>query len=452
MDKQVLLIVEDEETIRNQMRWALAEDYEVILAADRNSALEQVRANQPPVVLLDLGLPPSPRQGEEGLRTLGEILAYDREAKVIVVTGNQDRANALKAVGLGAFDYFMKPADIDELKTVLKRAIHIASLEKENVFAIQSSSLSGLDGIIGESPAMQRVFDMVRKISAIDVSVLIQGESGTGKELIGRAIHRSSGRKDAPFVPINCGAIPENLLESELFGYEKGAFTGADSQKRGKIEYAGGGSLFLDEIGELPLALQVKLLRFLQEHAVERVGGRATIPVDVRIIAATNKDLKEEIGAGRFREDLYYRLGVVTITVPPLRERGEDAVLLAQAFLQIFSGNYRRTIKGFHPDALDAIVSYPWPGNVRELENKVKRAVIVAEGKWIGPDDLELESSQASAGLKSLKQFREETEEFHVKKALEMHGGNITKAARELGVSRPTFYDMMRKYGLSREK
>ncbi len=452
MEKRLLLVVEDEETIRSQMRWALADDYDVILAGDRTSAMEQVRAKRPPLILLDLGLPPAPREADEGLKTLGEILVSDRQAKVIVVTGNMDRKNALTAVGLGAFDYFLKPADIDELKTVLKRALHIASLEKENAVATDRPSLPGFDGIIGESPTMQHVFDIVRKVSAIDVSVLIQGESGTGKELVGRAIHRASGRKDAPYIPINCGAIPENLLESELFGYEKGAFTGADSQKRGKIEYAGGGTLFLDEIGEMPLGLQVKLLRFLQEHAIERVGGRATIPVDVRIIAATNRDLKTEIGAGRFREDLYYRLGVVTITVPPLRERGEDTVLLAKSFLKAFSENYRKAIKGFGSDALEAIASYSWPGNVREMENKVKRAVIIAEGKWIGLDDLELEASRVSAAPKSLRQIREETEENHVKKALERNDWNVSQAARELGVSRPTFHDLMKKYRLSREK
>jgi two-component system NtrC family response regulator len=452
MERHKLLIVEDEEAIRGQMRWAFADVYEVLLAWDRKSALEKVRKDRPPLILLDLGLPPSPRRGEEGLRVLGEILAFDRGAKVIVVTGNQDREYALKAIGQGAFDYFLKPADIDELKTVLKRALHIAALEKENVGKGQHPGLPVFDGIIGESPSMQGVFELVRKVSATDVSVLIQGESGTGKELIARSIHGSGNRKDNPFVPINCGAIPENLLESELFGYEKGAFTGADAQKRGRIEYADGGTLFLDEIGELPLLLQVKLLRFLQEHKVERVGGRETIPVDVRVIAATNKDLKEEIGENRFREDLYYRLGVVTITIPPLRERAGDVVLLANVFLQAFSKDYRKEIKGFHADTLDAIASYDWPGNVRELENRVKRAVVMCEGKFVAPGDLELDASRDSEVPRSLRQIREETEKHHVKKALEKHEGNISRAARELGVSRPTFHDLMRKYHLSREK
>ncbi len=452
MDRTKLLIVEDEEAIRRQMQWALADDYDVLLAGDRLNALEKVRTDRPTLILLDLGLPPSPRRGEEGLRALGEILAIEREAKVIVVTGNQDRGYALKAIGQGAFDYFLKPAEIDELKTVLKRAHHIASLEKENIERSHDPGLPVFDEILGESPSMQKVFDLVRKVSTTDVSVIIQGESGTGKELIAKAIHGSGNRKGAPFVPINCGAIPENLLESELFGYEKGAFTGADAKKRGRIEYADGGTLFLDEIGELPLSLQVKLLRFLQEHKVERVGGRETIPVDVRVIAATNKDLKKEIGEGRFREDLYYRLGVVTITMPSLRERAGDAVVLAKAFLQRYSTSYRKAIKGFQPDALDAIEAYGWPGNVRELENRVKRAVVMCGGRFVVPDDLELDASRDSTVPKSLTQVREETEKYHVKRALDKHDGNISRAARELGVSRPTFHDLMRKYRLSRER
>jgi two-component system NtrC family response regulator len=452
MERPKILVVEDEEAIRSQMRWALADNYEVLLAGDRISALETVKTERPLLIVLDLGLPPSPRRGEEGLRALGEILSFDREAKVIVVTGNQDREYALKAIGEGAFDYFLKPADIDELKTVLIRALHIASLEKEIVVAKEHSPPPGFYEIIGESPPMKHVFELVRKVSATDVSVLIQGESGTGKELVAKAIHRSGNRKEGPFVPINCGAIPENLLESELFGYEKGAFTGADAQKRGRIEYADGGTLFLDEIGELSLLLQVKLLRFLQEHKVERVGGREPIPVNVRVIAATNKDLQEEIRGGKFREDLYYRMGIVTITMPPLRDRGKDVILLAKVFLKTFSENYRKPIKGFRPDALVAIESYHWPGNVRELENRVKRAVVMCEVKFVESGDLELDNSRDTEVQKSLRQIREETEKYHLEKALEKHDGNISRAARELGVSRPTFHDLMRKHHLSREK
>jgi two-component system NtrC family response regulator len=452
MEKAKLLIVEDEEAIRGQMQWALADDYDVLLAGDRSGALEKVRTERVPLILLDLGLPPSPRRGEEGLRALEEILAFDQAAKVIVITGNQDREYALKAIGMGAFDYFLKPADIEELKTVLKRAIHIASLEKESIAREHQPGLSVVDEVIGESPSMQRVFELVRKVSATDVSVLIQGESGTGKELIAKAIHRSGNRKEAPFVPINCGAIPENLLESELFGYEKGAFTGADAQKKGRIEYADGGTLFLDEIGELPLLLQVKLLRFLQEHKVERVGGRETIHVDVRVVAATNKDLKEEIGHNRFREDLYYRLGVVTITIPPLREREEDVVLLAKAFLRTFSSNYQKAIKGFRADALEAIETNDWPGNVRELENRVKRAVVMCEGKYVVPEDLELQAAGGSGTRESLREIREKIEREHIQKALERNNWNISRAASELAVSRPTLHDLIRKHRISKEQ
>lgn len=384
------------------------------------------------------------------MKTLGEILAFDREVKVIVVTGNQDRENALKAIGQGAFDFFLKPADIDELKTVLKRALNIFMLEKENA-AVKAGSVSpGFKEIIGESSSMKRVFEIVRKVSATDVPVLIQGESGTGKELIAKAIHRSGSRRDAPFVVINCGAIPENLLESELFGYEKGSFTGADSQRRGKIEYAAGGTLFLDEIGELPLALQVKLLRFLQEHSIERVGGRETIRVDARILAATNRDLKEEIGEGRFREDLYYRLGVVTITVPPLRERGEDLALLAKTFLRAFGAAYKKNIKGFGADALVAIASYEWPGNVRELENRVKRAVVMCEGRLVGSGDLELQSAGTPAGMEPLKDLRGRIEREHIRSALISRNWNISQVAAELGVSRPTLHDLIKKYRIDR--
>lgn len=450
MGKPLLLIVEDDETIRTQMRWALAEDYDVILAGDRRSALEQVRAKRPPVILLDLGLPPAPRHGEEGLKALGDILAVDRDAKVIIVTGNQDRKNALRAIGEGAFDYFLKPADLQELKTVVRRAHQIVGLEKEGAAAAGSVQHSGFEGIIGESEPMRKVFDIVRKVSATDVPVLIQGESGTGKELIAKAIHRLGPRTDAPFIPINCGAIPENLLESELFGYEKGAFTGAEGQKRGRIEFAGGGTLFLDEIGELSLALQVKLLRFLQENTIERVGGREPIRVDARVLAATNRNLKAGIAEGRFREDLYYRLGVVTITVPPLRDRGEDAVLLAKAFLDEFSARYRKAIKGFHADALTAVASYDWPGNVREMENRVKRAVVMCDGRFVGPGDLELSTGGSPADLEPLREVRGRVEREHILRALASRNWNISQAAAELGVSRPTLHELIKKYRIEK--
>ena len=451
MEKPYLLIVDDEEVIRDQLKWALYDEYTTILAEGRESALEQVKANKPPLILLDLGLPPSPRSAEEGLKALEEILSEDRDAKVIVVTGNQERTNALKAIEKGAFDYFTKPPDMEEVRVVLKRALHILSLEKENAELKKLAHREPFEEILGESSAMQEIFKTIRKVATTDVSALIAGESGTGKELVAKAVHRLSNRSRGPFIAINCGAIPENLLESELFGHEKGAFTGAHAQVKGKFEYAHGGTLFLDEIGELPQTLQVKLLRFLQEHSIERVGGRQPIPVNVRILAATNRDLTGDIKAGRFREDLYYRVGVVTLSIPPLRDRGNDLILLAKSFLQKFSAEYRKPFKGFHTEALAAIESHPWPGNVRELENRVKRAVIISEGKSITPSDLELEAPSGVAKLKTLKEIREGAEEDHARKALEKYNGNISKAAKELGISRPTFHELIKKYNILRD-
>jgi len=451
MEKPYLLIVDDEEVIRDQLKWALYDEYTTILAEGRESALEQVKAKKPPLILLDLGLPPSPRSAEEGLKALEEILSEDRDAKVIVVTGNQERTNALKAIEKGAFDYFTKPPDMEEVRVVLKRALHILSLEKENAELKKLAHREPFEEILGESSAMQEIFKTIRKVATTDVSALIAGESGTGKELVAKAVHRLSNRSRGPFIAINCGAIPENLLKSELFGHERGAFTGAHAQVKGKFEYAHGGTLFLDEIGELPQTLQVKLLRFLQEHSIERVGGRQPIPVNVRILAATNRDLTEDIKAGRFREDLYYRVGVVTLSIPPLRDRGNDLILLAKSFLQKFSAEYRKPFKGFHSEALAAIESHPWPGNVRELENRVKRAVIISEGKSITPSDLELEAPSSVARLKTLKEIREGAEEDHARKALEKYNGNISKAAKELGISRPTFHELIKKYNILRD-
>src|SRR5512146_778429 len=408
MEKPRLLIVEDEDAIRNQMKWALNAEYEVFPAEHRAAAVERLKITSPSLVLLDLGLPPSPRTAEEGLRCLKDLLMIDPGVKVIVVTGNQAKENALKAIELGAFDYFLKPADFEEVKVVLKRALNIFNLERENIAVKGSVSNGKFEEIIGDCPQMQRIFSMIGKVAKTDAPVLIEGESGTGKELIARAIHRSDENfKEKPFVAINCGAIPENLLESELFGHEKGSFTGADVQKKGKIEYADGGTLFLDEVGELPLLLQVKLLRFLQERQVERVGGRLPITVTARVIAATNRELKKEIAEGRFREDLYYRLGVVNLVAPPLRDRGEDIVVLANHFVKIFSTQYHKAIHGFRSDALAAMKSYSWPGNVRELENKVKRAVIMSEKKTLMPMDLDL-PSQGGEGIaaESLKEVR----------------------------------------------
>jgi two-component system NtrC family response regulator len=448
MTKPKLLVVDDEEAIRNQMRWALADEYDVLLAEDRPSALEQMKQARPDAVLLDLGLPPAPRDATEGLQALGELLAADRQAKVIVITGNHDRANALLAVEQGAFDFFSKPADLQEVRVVLKRALRLAQLERENDALRRRLGEQGFEDILGASAPMQKVFAVIRKVATTDASVLIMGESGTGKELVAQAIHRSGDRRDGPFVVINCGAIPETLLESEVFGHEKGSFTHADARRKGKFEYADNGTLFLDEIGELPPSLQVKLLRFLQDHRIERVGGRELIPLNVRVIAATNRDLKRAVAEGRFRDDLYFRLGIVTIAMPPLRERENDAILLARTFLQRFAGQYHQDVRGFSADATAAICAGSWPGNVRELEHRVKRAVIMTDGSMITAQDLELDVPTNAAPTRPLRDVRDEAERRHVQAVLERCGGNVSRAAVGLGVSRPTLHELIKKYGL----
>jgi two-component system NtrC family response regulator len=385
------------------------------------------------------------------LRCLKELLLLDSSAKVIVITGNQEKENALKAIEMGAFDFFLKPASLDDVRVVLRRALHISGLEREGVSERDRSTRQGFGEIIGESPRMRDIFSIMRKVAATDAPVLIEGDSGTGKEVIARAIHRGANGKGT-FVAINCGAIPENLIESELFGHEKGAFTGADAQKKGRIEYAADGTVFLDEIGELPLALQVKILRFLQEYEIERVGGREPIRVNVRVIAATNRDLEKEVKSGRFREDLYYRLGVVTIKVPPLKDRGDDVVLLADHLLKKASAQYDRPVAGFSADALASIRSYGWPGNVRELENKIRRAVIMSEKRRITPSDLNLTGSRDAAPPDTLKDLRSQVEREHVRKVLDRNNWNISRAASELDVSRPTLHDLMKKYQISRDR
>jgi two-component system, NtrC family, response regulator len=452
MERAKLLIVEDEEAIRSQMKWAMAEEYDVALAGNRAEALEKMRREAPALVLLDLGLPPSPRTAEEGLRCLRDILQIDAGAKVVVVTGNQEKENALKAIECGAFDYFLKPAELDDLRVVLKRALHLSGLERESAFRNEGASRREFGEIIGGSLRMKRIFSVIRKVAATDAPVLIEGESGTGKELIAKAIHRAgNGGGNGPFVAINCGAIPENLLESELFGYEKGSFTGADAQRKGKIEYAAGGTLFLDEIGELPLLLQVKLLRFLQEYEIERVGGREAIRVNARVIAATNRNLEQEVQGRRFREDLYYRLGVVAIQVPPLRERGNDVVVLASHFLQKAAAQYGRPVSGFSAEALAALRGYSWPGNVRELENKVRRAVIMSEKRLLGPADLNLPGSRDAAAPDTLRDLRHQVERDHIRKVLLKNNWNISRAASDLDVSRPTLHDLMKRHGVRKE-
>ena len=450
--KPKLLVVEDDENLRTQMKWALAQDYEVFQAEDRKSALEVLSKEKPPVVTLDLGLPPRPDGVEEGFRALGEMLEQDGLVKVIIITGQGEKDNALKAIGQGAYDFFCKPIQIEELKVVLNRAFYLSQVEHEHRELQQQRREEWFEGMLGTSPRMHEVFSSIRKVSTAEVPVLIVGESGTGKELVAGAIHRQSSRRESPFVAINCGAIPENLLESELFGHEKGAFTDAHIQRKGRFETAQGGTLFLDEIGELSLSLQVKLLRFLQEQKIERVGGREEILIDARVLAATNKDLKQAISDGKFREDLYYRLGVVTIQLPPLREREEDTLVLATALLQRYAGENRKKIAGFTKQAIRAIEEHNWPGNIRELENRIKRAVIMAEGSKITPEDLELTSPYKKYERQGLREAREALERDFIERAIAKNKGNLTQAASELGLSRPTLYELMEKLGIGKDK
>jgi two-component system NtrC family response regulator len=448
-----LLIVDDDEEIRTQMKWALAKDYEILLAGDRSSAVDLFRSENPASVLLDLGLPPHPGSSEEGLAALSELLALDRFAKIVVVTGQSEKKIAMSAIGAGAYDFLCKPVEMDELNVLLKRCFHISQLEKD--FAAMQNSLGGesLEGIVGSSPKMRPVFDLIRKVATTDAPVLVLGESGTGKEMVARAIHNKSARRNAGFIAINCGAIPENLLESELFGHERGAFTGAHAQRIGRIEMANGGTLFLDEIGEMPPTLQVKLLRFLQEQTIERVGGREEIRVNVRVIAATNADLKKNMAEGKFREDLYYRLAVVQMSLPPLREREDDVLALAKFFLRRFAAEANRPELAFDPDALRALSKHVWPGNVRELENCVRRSVIMAEGTRLKVRDLELNAAGIEInGAVTLKEARETVERQMVQQALQKNAGKITRAAAELGLSRPTLYELMEKLGITKDK
>jgi len=446
-----LLIVEDDEDVRTQMKWALAAECEVTLAGDRASALVELRQVKPPVMILDLGLPPHPASVEEGFAVLSEALAVDPYLKIVIVTGRAEKEHALKAVSGGAYDILYKPIDIAELKTILRRAQHVSILERENAELQQKAQDDAFEGMLGTSAKMQEVFATVRKVAGTDVPVLITGESGTGKELVAQAIHRQSQYRNGPFVVINCGAIPENLLESELFGHEKGAYTGAPLQRKGRFELANGGTLFLDEIGELSLPLQVKMLRFLQEQVIERVGGRDQIRVDVRIVAATNRDLKQAMQEGKFREDLFFRLSVVSIYLPALKERDDDVLVLAQAFLQRAVKENRKKITGFTQPAMTAIAAYSWPGNVRELENRVKRAVIMAEGRKVKPSDLELEEPAGRFEGMTLRTARETLEREMILKVLTRQKDNITRAAEELGISRPTLYELMEKLGIARK-
>ena len=445
-----LLIVEDDPGLLSQLRWCF-DDYEVVTAEDRESAIAELRRHEPMVVLQDLGLPPNPEGVEEGLATLRDTLQLAPYTKVIVVTGNGDQENALTAIAQGAYDFYEKPVDTDTLKLLVDRAFNISELEAENRRLQYRVNESPLDGIVAASEAMLAVCRMIEKIAPTDVTTLLLGESGTGKELVARALHRLSPRADQKFVAINCAAIPENLLESELFGHEKGAFTGAIKQTHGKIEVADGGTLFLDEIGDMPLALQAKMLRFLQERVIERVGGRQEIAVDVRVVCATNQNPELMIKENLFREDLYYRVSEITINIPPFREREEGRLILARTLLQKYSKQLRRPLNGFSEDAVAAIESYAWPGNVRDLENKIKGAVIMADGKLVTAADLGVSAGDGQPETLNLREVRQNAESKAIRVALTRNFGNISKTADLLGITRPTLYDLMSKYGLSAE-
>ncbi len=442
-----LVVVEDDPGLQSQLKWSF-DGYEVHVAGDRNEAINLLRKTNAPVITLDLGLPPDPTNASEGFKVLQEILDLKPQTKIIVVTGNDDRSNALKAVEMGAYDFYQKPIDPDVLKIIIERAFNLHQLEEENQALNASQNLSPLDGVIANSPEMLEVCRIIEKISPTDITALLLGESGTGKEVLARAIHGLSERRDGRFVAINCASIPENLLESELYGYEKGAFTGASKRTIGKIETANGGTLFLDEIGDMPMGLQAKLLRFLQERVIERIGGREEVPVDVRVICATNQNLEEKISLGEFREDLFYRISEMTINIPALKERVGDAVLLAWSFLNKYSDLTTTRLTGFTNEALQSIEEYQWPGNVRELENRIKRAVIMTEGQVITLDSLQLNTDSKKSMPLNLREVREKAEASAVLRAMNYVGGNVSRAAELLGVSRPTLYDLVNKYGL----
>lgn len=446
--KPRLLIVEDDEGLQKQLRWAY-EDYEVISATSRAAAIDALRHYEPAVVTLDLGLPPDPDGTTEGFAALDQILALKPDTKVIVASGQGARAVALRAVAAGAYDYYHKPVDIDELGLIVARAFQLHGLEQENVRLQAQGGGSALDGgLITNDPGMLKVARTIERVANTNASVMLLGASGTGKEVLARGLHHASKRSAGAFVAINCAAIPENLLESELFGYEKGAFTGAIKTTEGKIEQAQGGTLFLDEVGDIPLPLQVKLLRFLQERVIERIGSRKTIPVDTRIVCATHQDLDTMIAEQRFREDLYYRLAEIVIRIPTLAQRPGDALLIARMLLKKLAREMESPVQGFAPDALAAIDGWSWPGNVRELENKLKRAVIMADGKLVTAEDLDLVPEREDGGFLNLKAVREVADRAAITRALARSEGNISNAAKMLGISRPTLYDLLKQYGI----
>ena len=445
-----LLIVEDDAGLQAQLKWAY-DDFDVTVAGDRASALAALRAEAPDVVTLDLGLPPDPDGTAEGFAVLEAILALKPHTKIIVASGHGARESALRAIELGAYDFYQKPVDIDALGLIVRRALNLHRIEQENRRLVERGSGGNepLAGLVTAAPEMLRVTRMIERVAGTSATVMLLGASGTGKEVLARGLHEASGRRDGAFVAINCAAIPDNLLESELFGHEKGSFTGAHKTTEGKIEQAHGGTLFLDEVGDIPLPLQVKLLRFLQERTIERIGGRRSIPVDTRIVCATHQDLEAMIGRGAFREDLFYRLAEIVVKIPSLAERPGDAVLLAKVFLARFAAEFNPKVKGLAADALAAIDAWSWPGNVRELENRVKRAVIMAEGRLVSADDLDLDREGGEETLMlNLKSAREQADRKVIRHALARSEGNISSAARLLGISRPTLYDLLKQYDL----
>lgn len=446
--KQYLLVVEDDLGLQKQLRWSF-DNYDVVTASDRESAISQIRRYEPAVITLDLGLPPDPDGASEGLSCLQDILTLKPDSKVIILSGNQERENAVKAIGMGAYDFHQKPADPEILGLVIQRAFLLHDLQQENRKLLQQTqAATPLSGIISRDPGMLKVCRSIEKVAPSDATVMLLGESGTGKEILARGIHQLSPRYDNHFVAINCAAIPDNLLESELFGYEKGAYTGATKQTVGKIELANGGSFFLDEVGDLSMSLQAKLLRFLQERLIERVGGREAIPVDVRIICATHRNLKEMIQAGTFREDLYYRLSEIDINIPPLRQRQGDPALLAHHFKNRFCQHEGRNNLSFGPDALTAIENHSWPGNVREMENCIRRAVIMTDGNQINSEELRLDENNGNNIPLNLRQIREQAEYQAIVQALARSDGNMAKAAEILGITRPTLYDLKNKLAI----
>jgi two-component system, NtrC family, response regulator len=445
-ERPTLLMIEDDLGLQKQMKWSF-DRYSIVFAEDRESAINQIRRFEPKVVTLDLGLPPDPDTTSEGFKTLSELLTVSPNTKVIALTGQNDRSNAVRAISLGAYDFFAKPFDADALGTVIDRAFRLADLEEENVKLQMQSTQEPLGGLVTRDPGMLKVCRQIEKLAPTTATVLFLGESGTGKEVLTKGLHQLSQRKAKRFVAINCAAIPENLLESELFGYERGAFTGAVKTTQGKIETANGGTLFLDEIGDLPLPLQSKLLRFLQERVIERIGGREEIAVDVRVICATHRNLRDLIAAGGFREDLFYRLSEMVINIPSLRDRQGDSLLLAHTFLRKFSAENGKDKMVLREDALDAIANHKWPGNVRELENCVKRAVIMADGNSVSAEDLGI-STADEAQMFNLRQVRDDAEKGAVIQVMARVDGNVAKASELLGISRPTLYDLLNRFGL----